>query len=406
MTLTRFVRGQLVVFALLTIASLVYASTNYVGVQRLTGWGTYEVSAQFTDASGLYVGSVVTYRGVDIGTVSDIRPVPDGAEAALRIGSDSPVPANSRAVLRSMSAIGEQFVDLQPTSNTEPYFNDGDLIPVSHTMIPTSAGTLLTDVDALFTSLPLDSVQVLLSESSDAFTDAGDETGRLVSSAEHVLSAARDATVPSTTLIEDGETLLDVGIEVQDHITGAGRGLFAVTDQLRESDLALRDALSATPGFSENVGRSLDSLAAPLGTLGSDLQTLGVLADVNNNNIRHVLTVYPALAAAYTYGHTDFELNNDPNQPHSPLDLKVGNTQMFPCTTGYESVDRRDPADLSPAPPATDVWCKQPKDSPASVRGARNLPCATDPNFRTAVVTECPGGAPSHWPNLLSRPDR
>ncbi|WP_287383518.1 hypothetical protein [Gordonia sp. (in: high G+C Gram-positive bacteria)] len=38
------------------------------------------------------------------------------------------------------------------------------------------------------------------------------------------------------------------------------------------------------------------------------------------------------------------------------------------------------------------------------VRGARNLPCATNPAVRTADVAKCPRGLPSTWPELLSRP--
>lgn len=405
MTLTRFVRGQLIVFAILTVAALVYAATSYVGVQRLTGWGTYEVSARFTDAAGLYVGSVVTYRGVDIGTVSDIRTAPEGAEAALRIDSSVEVPADTRAVVRSMSAIGEQFVDLQPRGERAPFLADGDVIPVERTVIPTSAGTLLTDADALFSSLPLNAVQTLLAETSTALDGVGADAGRLVDSSQRIVDAARETIDPAVALVRDGETLLDVGLEVGDDIRQAGSGLFEVTDQLRVSDAAIRDALSATPEFTTTVGGALDDLASPVAALGSDLQSLGVLGDVYNDNIRHVLTVYPAIAATFTHAHTDFTLNNDPNQPHSPLDLKLGDTQMYPCTTGFESMQRRDPMDLSAVPSPSGLWCNLPQDDPASVRGARNLPCATDPSVRTALVAECPGGPPSQWPRLLSRPE-
>lgn len=404
MTLTRLVRGQLIVFAILTVAALVYASTNYVGVQRLTGLGTYEVSARFTDASGLYTGSVVTYRGVDIGTVSAIRTAPEGAETVLQIDSSNDVPADARAVVRSMSAIGEQFVDLQPRTNSGPFLTGGDVIAVSDTVIPTSAGTLLTDADSLFSSLPLDSVRVLLSETSTALDGVGADAGRLVESSQRILDSARATSDRTVALIRDGETFLDVGLEVGEEIGQAGAGLFEVTDQLRDSDTAIRDALTATPEFSDTVGNALDDLAAPVGALGSDLQSLGVLGDVFNDNIRHVLTLYPALAAAYTYAHDEYVLNSDPNQPHSPLDLKLSDTQMYPCTTGYEAIQRREPSDTSITDPVSDVWCQLPPDHPAAVRGARNLPCATNPSVRTAVVTECPGGAPSQWPNLLSRP--
>ena len=63
---TKLVKGQLIVFAILAIASLVYGLIRYVGIQRLTGFDTYTVSAEFTDGSGIYKNALVTYRGLDI----------------------------------------------------------------------------------------------------------------------------------------------------------------------------------------------------------------------------------------------------------------------------------------------------------------------------------------------------
>ncbi|MFD6894669.1 MCE family protein [Rhodococcus sp. NPDC060086] len=404
MTLTRFVRGQLVVFAFLTVIALAYAATSYVGVQRLTGWRTYSVTAQFVDASGLYVGSVVTYRGVDIGTVSRIRTSHVGAEAVLQIRSGSDVPADTGAVVRSMSAIGEQFVDLQPRTAEAPYLSDGDVIDVDRTVVPTSAGTLLTAADELFDSLPLESVRTLLSETSTALSGRGDDVGRFVDTSQRLADRAYDSLDQTVSLVRDGETLLDVGLEVRGPIATAGRSLSEVTEQLRDSDAAIRSALNAAPAFSGTVATALDNLATPVGNVGADLQSLGTLTGVYSDNLRHLLTVYPEIAATFTHAHKDFEINNDPNQPHSPLDLKLGNTQMYPCTTGYESMQRRDPFDLSAAETPPGMWCKLPQDHPASVRGARNIPCAADPIVRTGDIAECPGGPPSKWPSLLSRP--
>lgn len=404
MTLTRFVRGQLVVFAILTLVAVLYASSNYVGVQRLTGWRTYSVTAEFTDASGLYVGSMVTYRGVDIGTVSRIYTSPSGAEAVLQIRSGNNVPVRTRAVVRSVSAIGEQFVDLQPQDAEGPYLAGGDQIGLADTSVPVAAGTLLTAADELFGSLPLDSIRILLDETSTALTGTGDDLGWLVDSAQRVMDRAERSLDSATALVEDGEVVLDVGLEVQGPIVAAGESLAEVTAQLRDSDGALRSILAATPDFSGTAVRALDDLGAPVAELGADLQSIGTLAGVYNDNIRHLLTVYPEIAATFTYAHRGFEINNDPNQPHSPLDLKLGNTQMFPCTTGYESIQRRDPSDLTTADTPPGMWCKLPQDDPSTVRGARNVPCATDPGVRTAEVAECPGGKPSSWPSLLSRP--
>lgn len=112
--MTTFVRRQLLVFFVLTVLSLAYVSVSYLGVQRITGIGIYTVQAHFTDASGLYPNAIVTYRGIDIGRVTDIEVTQVDVVATLEMDSDHEVPESSKVAIRSVSAIGEQYVDFAP----------------------------------------------------------------------------------------------------------------------------------------------------------------------------------------------------------------------------------------------------------------------------------------------------
>ena len=48
-----------------------------------------------------------------------------GAIATLSLASSPKVPADLQAQVHSMSAVGEQYVDLQPRVHTGPYLRDG-----------------------------------------------------------------------------------------------------------------------------------------------------------------------------------------------------------------------------------------------------------------------------------------
>jgi phospholipid/cholesterol/gamma-HCH transport system substrate-binding protein len=67
--LTRRVRLQLAAFAVLTVFGVSTVLVNYLDLRQLLGFGQYEVTAVFTDATGLHPGAMVGYRDVEIGEV-------------------------------------------------------------------------------------------------------------------------------------------------------------------------------------------------------------------------------------------------------------------------------------------------------------------------------------------------
>jgi phospholipid/cholesterol/gamma-HCH transport system substrate-binding protein len=149
----------------------------------------------------------------------------------------------------------------------------------------------------------------------------------------------------------------------------------------------------------------MQDLTPTVPVLLSNLQSVGQVVRVNLPGVRHILVVYPAVATAVNTMHTGLQDPADRYTGQGRLDLKLFNTaNPIPCTHGYQEITRRDPSDLSTAPAPENSYCKLKVDDFRGVRGARNLPCATNPAVRTADVAKCPRGLPSTWPELLSRP--
>lgn len=150
---------------------------------------------------------------------------------------------------------------------------------------------------------------------------------------------------------------------------------------------------------------TFDDLRPTLPVMLANLQTVGEVMRVNLPNLQQILVVYPALSSAYSNVHRGFQLDGDREKGQGPLDVKLGSSQNpAPCTEGFEDIQRRDPSDTSPMEPSTTSYCTLPSSDPRAVRGARNLPCATDPTVRTAEVSECPRGLPSTWQEMLHVP--
>lgn len=71
---SKLVRVQLIIFAVISVLAVGYGAYAYAGFQRYTGIGTYTVTADLTDAGGLYPNALVTYNGVDVGVVTAVDP--------------------------------------------------------------------------------------------------------------------------------------------------------------------------------------------------------------------------------------------------------------------------------------------------------------------------------------------
>ncbi|MFE5284859.1 MCE family protein [Nocardia sp. NPDC056611] len=401
---SRLIKGQLIVFSVLAIVSLVYGLIQYVDIQRLTGFGTYTVTVEFSDSSGLYTNALVTYRGSEVGRVSGIGLRDNAAEAQLQIKSDNRIPATAIAAIKSMSAVGEQYVDLIPADSNGPYLHDGSRIPRAKTSVPAPTGQVLDNLQTLLTNIHTDSLNKAVDETATALDGTGPALSGLIESSAALIHLAQADLGPTMTLINDAEPLLTTGNAAASDIRSFTRDLASFTHQLVHSDAQIRNLLVQGPSAADTLAGTFTELTPTLPLLLANLQTVGQVLRVNIPQLRQILVVYPALSAVVNNSAVGYQDNPDPQLP-LPLDIKLGDTlNPPPCTEGYQGTERRDPSDTGPVPAVPGQHCDIRPDNPKVVRGARNLPCATDPTVRTAEVAHCPRGLPSTWPEMLARP--
>ncbi|MGW4124947.1 MCE family protein [Nocardia sp. NPDC004711] len=404
---TRLIKGQLIVFTVLGVISLVYGAIHYIGVQRVTGIGTYTVTADFAEAGGIYESASVTYRGVEIGQVTGVDLDNGTVKVRMQLRDSWHIPSAAAAAIKSTSAIGEQYVDLVPSDEHGPYLSDGSEIPRTRTTVPIPTSDVLDKTQTLLASVSTDSLRTTLDETFQAVNGTGPALASLIESSAKFLDLAQADIGPTVTLLNDAEPLLHTGNSVRTELRSAVHDLGSFTDQLARSDADLRGVLDQGPSAAAIVTGTLADLSTPLPALLSDLQTVGQVLRVNVAGLRQVLVVYPALAAAVDYSVVGGGFQTDGNllAPAAALDVKLGNTlNPPPCTEGFQATQRRDPSDTGPADVPQNNYCKIAPDDPKVIRGARNTPCAGDPSVRTAEVANCPKGLPSTWPEMLAHP--
>ena len=188
--LTRFIKFQLVLFTILTIIAIVALGWYYLRVPSLVGVGQYKLYADLPRSGGLYATANVTYRGTQIGKVTAVAPTENGARATMSIDSRYKIPADATANVHSVSAIGEQFLDLVSTGNPAQYLRDGQNAITENT-VPSEVGPSLDAAHRGLAVLPKEKIDQLLTETSQAVGGLGPALQRLVDSTTNIGRASR-----------------------------------------------------------------------------------------------------------------------------------------------------------------------------------------------------------------------
>ncbi|MEV0250324.1 MlaD family protein [Nocardia sp. NPDC050712] len=400
MTLTRFVRTQLVIFAVLTVIGLVVMGGVYVQVPAMLGIGRYDVTVRLAATGGLYETANVAYRGTNIGKVEAVVLTPDGVEAKLSIDSDQKIPVDVFAWVRSVSAIGEQYVDLVPAENPQGgNLADGAVIAQDRTRLPQDVGSLLDQSDRLLSTVADTRLRLVIDEAFQAFNGAGPDLQRFIDSAALLIQEANNSAEPTKKLLDQIGPLLDTQIESDAAIRSWTQDLATVTDQLRQHDPSLRGILRDGPSAMQTVSAQFESLRPTLPLLLNNLVSLGQVGVTYHAGLEQIMVVFPPLIAALK------TIIRGPSKYGAMVNFQAIVNDPPACTTGFLTAEeRRSPADLSFTDSPPGLYCKVPQDSPISVRGIRNTPCAEFPGRRAPTPELCRTGYVPEGDNPLYGP--
>lgn len=382
----RLTKIQLVIFALITVVTLVVTGIFYLRVPATLGIGTYGVKADFVAGGGLYAHANVTYRGVAVGRVDSVTLNDHGVTAVMRLNSGTPVPADVTATVKSVSAIGEQYVDLVPTAHPgSTTLHDGSTISQDNTRIGQDVAVLLRQADTLVSSLSDTKLKQLLRETFAAANGSGPELARLVRSARLLVDQA-NADFPQTSkLIDQAGPFLDAQIRAGADIKTLADGLARFTTEARRADPQLRDALSIAPSAVDEVNTAFSGIRPTFPALAANLSNLGRVGVIYRKSIEQMLVIMPALFAAIITA-----AGGQPQDEGAKLDFKIDLNDPPPCSTGFLPPPLiRTPADESLRELPKDMYCKTAQSDPSTVRGARNYPCQEYPGKRAPTVQLC-----------------
>lgn len=385
--LTRFVKTQLFIFVVLTILALLALSIFYLRLPSLVGIGQYPLKVELPAAGGLYKTANVTYRGVTIGRVTNVEPTETGARASLSISSKYKIPVDATANVRSVTAVGEQYVDLVSSGGTGEYFEAGQTITKS--TIPVPIGPALDRANAALAAVPAGKLPNLLDETAQAVGGLGPTLQALVTNTNSFVTTLNENIGGVNDLIDNAPPVFASQVQSADAIYRWAANLKSLTAQAKEQDGAISSILSEGAPAAEQLNTLFVNIQDALPQTLANLEIIIEMLKRYNKGVEQALVLLPQAPAAGQAVAAPF-----PGE--ASLDLALSINQPPPCLTGFLPAPQwRSPADTSMKPVENDLYCKVPQETPANtVRGARNIPCVDVPGKRAATPVACRSDEP------------
>jgi phospholipid/cholesterol/gamma-HCH transport system substrate-binding protein len=395
---------QLLVFVLITLIGVSYVGARYARLDRLVMDDSYTVVAHFPESGGIFAGGEVTYRGVRVGEVSSLELTEAGVDVNLDIENEfDTIPADTLALVGNRSAVGEQYVELQPQADSEPYLSDDSEIDTENTRTPIKVETLLTNLSNTVESVDKQALKTTVTEMGKAFEGTGQDLGRIIDTGNSFIEDANENFDVTTALIRDSNTVLTGQIAKESAIRSFARDLELFSTTLAGSDADLRQVIDSGSVTATELRTFIEDNEVQLGELVSRLVTTGEVVVKHLDGVEQILVLYPyVVEGGFTVvskgsngfydAHFGMILQQDPHV----------------CTHGYESTNRRSPEAGSNAPMNMKAHCAEPA-AQSNARGAQHAPQRAGAAYRAPVVASYdPDTGRLHWgskvPGGLSTP--
>ena len=375
--LRRSTKIQLALFVLITLVGVTYVSAEYVGLTNgIFGSNACTVSADFPDSGGIFTNAEVTYRGVTVGRVGQLHLIPNGVRVDLNIKDcKSPkIPASTAASVSDRSVIGEQYVNLVPTTDNGPYLTAGYVIGMNRTTVPIPTQELLTNLDTFVNSVNTANLNGVVTELGQAFNGQGPALGALLDAQNALLLAAQQNLPDTLALIQRSDSVLQTQLDEANNIASWAHSLNLLSQQLKSSNGDISNLLTNGPSDLGVIADFVNNNSTDLGVTFSNLATTGQLLVRRKDGIEELFELYPALAAGtFTslrpdgVGLLGFVIN-------SPSPADCGAIKSTLPRQGYGNTTIRKPSDLSLQAPNTAAHCDLSPSTGQDIRGAQNAP--------------------------------
>ena len=369
--ITRRTRLQLIAFVVITLVGVSFVGARYARLDRLVRDDAYLVQAHFADSGGIFAGGEVTYRGVGVGTVEKMVLTEDGVDVYLAIQNKwDEIPTQSKALVGNRSAVGEQYVELQPMTDSGPFLEDESEIPRELTEIPIQTDQLLTNLSNTASSVDQEALRITVDELGTAFAGTGEDLQKILDTGNAFINEADRNFDVTQRLINDSNIVLNGQLASESSFRTFADQLSLFSGTLVDADPDLRKVIDDGSFAANQLRGFIEDNRVELGALINNLITTGEVIVKNLPGLEQVLVIYPYVVEG---GFTVVSKSKDTGLYDAHFGMVITDTAA--CLAGYDPDERRPPSAGSNAPMDEDARCAEPP-AQSNPRGAQNLPRA------------------------------
>ena len=244
----------MVAFAGSCVGLLLFLWISFGGSIPLAPQG-YRLHADFDDAVQLGIQSDVRISGVSVGKVVDVSLDPHTGLTNALIQFDSkyaPRPADTRAILRAKSLLGETYVELSPGSQNGPKLPDGGTIPRTQVAPTVQLDQILSTFDPAtrraFSTWQQQDAIALTNRGQD-FSAAFAELYPFATNVDAVLTVLNHDSAATSALLREGGQVFSAISASPAQLQGLIRNSNAVFHATAAQNTALANTIRAFPAF-------------------------------------------------------------------------------------------------------------------------------------------------------------
>jgi phospholipid/cholesterol/gamma-HCH transport system substrate-binding protein len=270
-------------------------------------------------AGGLYSGADVTYRGVQVGRVVALDLSPTEVTAKLDIYPGERIPDNGSVRVKELSALGEQYLDFQPSTRSGPILKGGSVISANRVILPVQIGTALIDLGTLLKSINPSDLHTFESFLASAFIGTGPDLRTIIVSGQKLFDALVAAQPETVNLVVDGRTDLKTLEETDGDLATFSSGLASLTGQLRDSNSDIQALIDNSHAAEQQLNPFLQSNNAAIAGTITDLAIDAKVSDQSNPEVRAIFELLPIVS-------NDLAAVVSGGQVHGVLDINTSDT--------------------------------------------------------------------------------
>jgi phospholipid/cholesterol/gamma-HCH transport system substrate-binding protein len=249
------------IVVLVVVVAIVAVGAFYL----LTSSDNKKVTARFSSAVGIYPGTPVKILGVNVGSVTSVKPTGGYVTVGMEYDSQYSLPAKAGAVEVANSLVSDRYIQLTPAyTGSGPKMASKATIPLSRTSSPAE----------------LDDIYSALNTLSVALGPKGANSNGALSNLVKVGAANLKGNGAAL-----GNSIAKLS-QAAKTLSDGRQDLFGTVTHLRRFTTALSESDAQVKKFNEQLAQVAGDLASERADLGGALQQLGLALDKVNNFVK------------------------------------------------------------------------------------------------------------------------